>query len=101
MGLDLYVAIGDEELFAERMASILPNYSMNFLTNVFSSMPLRWWGCVNHSVLGIIALCLRAFENDGVRAKRAEQNEKKNCGRWFREFCRMDRSFTNSTPPGT
>ncbi len=50
---------------------------MNFLTNVFSSMPLHWWLAFIISVLGIAAICLRVFETDGVRAKRAEQSKKK------------------------
>jgi len=50
---------------------------MDFLTNVFSSMPLRWWVALIISVLGIAAICLRALESDGVRAKRAERNKKK------------------------
>jgi hypothetical protein len=43
-------------------------------------MPLRWWITLIISALGIIALCLRAFESDGVRAKRAERNKKKELG---------------------
>jgi hypothetical protein len=50
---------------------------MNFLTNALSSMPLHWWVSLIISTLGIIAICLRAFESDGVRAKRAERNKKK------------------------
>ena len=50
---------------------------MNFLTNVFSSMPLLWWVALIISALGIAAICLRVLESDGVRAKRAERNKKK------------------------
>ena len=50
---------------------------MNFLTLVFFSMPLRWWVAVIISVLGIATIGIRAFEPDGVRAKRAERNKKK------------------------
>src|SRR5260370_28642886 len=50
---------------------------MNFLTNVFSSMPLLWWIALIISALGIAAMCLRVLESDGVRAKRAERNKKK------------------------
>jgi hypothetical protein len=50
---------------------------MNFLTNVFSSMPLYLWVALIISVLGIAAVCLRALESDEVRAKRAERNKKK------------------------
>jgi hypothetical protein len=57
--------------------SVPPNNSMNFLTNVFSSMPLLWWVALIISALGIAAICLRALESDGVRAKRAERNKKK------------------------
>jgi hypothetical protein len=57
--------------------SIPPNNSMNFLTNVFSSMPLLWRVALIISALGIAAICLRVLESDGVRAKRAERNKKK------------------------
>jgi hypothetical protein len=50
---------------------------MNFLTSVFSSMPLHWWVALIISALGIAAICLRVLESDGVRAKRAERNKKK------------------------
>jgi hypothetical protein len=53
------------------------NDSMNFLTNGFSSMPLYWGVALIISVLGIVALCVRAFESDGVRSKGAERNQKK------------------------
>ena len=57
--------------------SVLPNNSMDFLTSVFSSMPLHWWVALIISALGIAAICLRALESDGVRAKRVERNKKK------------------------
>ncbi|MFZ1137897.1 MAG: hypothetical protein WAN76_01885 [Candidatus Sulfotelmatobacter sp.] len=50
---------------------------MNFLTSVVSSMPLHWWVALIISALGIAAICLRVLESDGVRAKRAERNKKK------------------------
>ena len=50
---------------------------MNFLTNVFSSMPLLCWVALIISALGITAICLRALESDGVRAKRAERKKTK------------------------
>jgi hypothetical protein len=50
---------------------------MNFLTNVFSSIPLLWWVALIISVLEIAAICLRVLESDGARAKRAERNKKK------------------------
>ena len=50
--------------------------SMNFLTNVFSSMALRWWVALIISGLGIAAICLRALESDEVRAQRADRNKK-------------------------
>jgi hypothetical protein len=50
---------------------------MNFLTKVFSSMPLLWWIALIISALGIAAICLRAWEGGGVRAKRAEQSKRK------------------------
>jgi hypothetical protein len=50
---------------------------MNFLTNVFSSMPLRWWVALIISVLGIALICIRAFETEEARVRRAERNKKK------------------------
>jgi hypothetical protein len=50
---------------------------MNFLISVFSSIPVLWWVALIISILGIAALCLRALESDGVRAKRAGRNKKK------------------------
>jgi hypothetical protein len=50
---------------------------MNFLTSVYSSLPLRWWIALTASALGIAAICLRVLESDGARAKRAERNKKK------------------------
>ena len=50
---------------------------MNFLINVFSSIPLLWWLALIISVLGIAALFVRVLENDSARAKRAERNKKK------------------------
>jgi hypothetical protein len=50
---------------------------MNFVTSISSSTPLNWWVALIISALGIAAICLRTFESDGVRAKRAERNKKK------------------------
>jgi hypothetical protein len=50
---------------------------MNFLTNVFASMPLPWWVALLISGLGVAAICLRALESDEVRAKRVDRNKKK------------------------
>ena len=47
---------------------------MQSLPDILSSVPLHWWVV---SVLGIAAICLRVFESDEVRAKRAERNKKK------------------------
>jgi hypothetical protein len=51
--------------------------SMNFLTSISSSMPLHWWVALIISVLGIAAICLRAFETEDSRTRRAEQTKKK------------------------
>jgi hypothetical protein len=50
---------------------------MNFLTSVFSSMPLRWWIALMVCAVGIAATCLRLMETDGARAKRADRKNKK------------------------
>jgi len=49
---------------------------MNFLTNALFTMPLLWRVALVISVIGIAAICLRALESDGMRAKRAERNRK-------------------------
>ena len=50
---------------------------MNFLTNVFPSISLRWWVILIISVLGIAAICIRALETEDGRARRAERDKKK------------------------
>ena len=40
-------------------------------------MPLRWWVALIISVLGIAAICIRAFETEDSRTRRAERNKKK------------------------
>jgi hypothetical protein len=49
---------------------------MNFLADVFSLMPLRWWVVLIVSVLGIAVICLRILESDSARGKRAERKKK-------------------------
>jgi hypothetical protein len=56
---------------------ILPTNSMNFLTSVYSSLPLRWWIALTASALGIAAICIRVLETDAIRAKRSERKQKK------------------------
>jgi hypothetical protein len=50
---------------------------MNFLTSVFSSMPPRWWLALILSALGTAVICMRAFETEDSRARRAERNKRK------------------------
>jgi hypothetical protein len=50
---------------------------MQSFPDILSSVPLRSWVALIISVLGIAAICLRVLESDGVRAKRAERNKKK------------------------
>jgi len=40
-------------------------------------MPLHWWVALIISALGIAAICLRAFETEDSRTRRAEQTKKK------------------------
>jgi hypothetical protein len=49
---------------------------MNFLTSVYSSLPLRWIA-LTASALGIAAICIRVLETDAIRAKRSERKQKK------------------------
>jgi hypothetical protein len=50
---------------------------MQFLLDILSSLPLYGWVALIVSALGIAAMCMRVFQTDGVRAKRAERNKKK------------------------
>ncbi len=50
---------------------------MQSLMDISSSIPLPWWVVLIISALGVTAICLRVFETDGVRARRAERNKKK------------------------
>jgi len=43
----------------------------------FRQVPLRWWIVLIVPLLGIAAICIRAFETEEVRARRAERNKKK------------------------
>jgi hypothetical protein len=56
---------------------ILLTNSMNFLTNVYSSVPIHWWFALIVSALGIAAICIRVLETDAIRAKRSERKQKK------------------------
>jgi hypothetical protein len=50
---------------------------MPSLLDILSSLPPYSWVALVISALGVAAICLRVFETDGVRAKRAERNKKK------------------------
>ena len=50
---------------------------MPSLLDILSSLPLYSWVALVISALGVAAICLRVLETDGVRAKRAERNKKK------------------------
>lgn len=50
---------------------------MNFLTSVYSSVPLRWWVALIVSALGIAAIFVRVLQTEAMRAKRSERNKKK------------------------
>jgi hypothetical protein len=49
---------------------------MHSLPDILSSIPLHWWIALIISVLGIAAICMRVFETEEARAKRAERNRK-------------------------
>jgi hypothetical protein len=50
---------------------------MKFLTNIFSSMSLRWWVALIISALGMAAICIRAFETEEAQTRRVERTKKK------------------------
>jgi uncharacterized membrane protein len=50
---------------------------MQSFPDILSSVPLRWWVALIISGLGIAAICIRAFETEDSRTRRAERNKKK------------------------
>jgi hypothetical protein len=50
---------------------------MHSLPDILSSVPLHWWVASIISVLGTAAICIRAFETEEARVRRAERNTKK------------------------
>jgi len=50
---------------------------MHSFPDILSSVPLHWWVALIISVLGIAAICIRAFETEEARVRRAERNKKK------------------------
>ena len=50
---------------------------MHSLPDILSLVPLHWWVVLIISVLGIAAFCIRAFETEEARARRAERNKQK------------------------
>jgi hypothetical protein len=66
---------------------------MNFLTSVYSSVPLHWWVALIVSALGIAAICIRVLERDAIRAKRSERKQKKE----LRSLAERISSYANTT----
>ena len=50
---------------------------MHSFPDFLSSVPLPWWIVLIVSLLGIAAICIRAFETEDSRATRNERNKKK------------------------
>lgn len=50
---------------------------MHSFPDILSAVPLRWWIVLIVPLLGIAAICIRTFESEEVRARRAERNKKK------------------------
>ena len=50
---------------------------MHSLPDILSSVPLQWWVALIISVPGIAAICIRAFETEEARVRRAARNKKK------------------------
>jgi hypothetical protein len=73
---------------------------MQSLTDVFSSIPLRWCVVLIISALGVAAICLRVFETDGVRAKRAERNKKKELRRLAQRISSYGHTVHQQYPTG-
>jgi hypothetical protein len=46
---------------------------MNSFMEIVSSIPLYWWIVSSIGALTIVAVCVRAFETDRSRTKRAER----------------------------
>ena len=50
---------------------------MNFVSGVLSFVPLRWWIILIVSALAIVAICVRAFETEKSRTKRAVRKKER------------------------
>jgi|SRR5262252_10985016 len=50
---------------------------MHSLPDTLSSVSLYWWVALIISVLGIAAICIRAFETEAARVRRADRNKKR------------------------
>lgn len=50
---------------------------MHSLPDILSSVPLRWWIVLIVPLLGMATICIRSFETEEVRARRAERYKKK------------------------
>jgi uncharacterized membrane protein len=74
---------------------------MNFLTSIFSSMPLLWWIALIVAALGIAAICIRAFETEEARARQAERNKKKDLRALAERISSYGHSVHQRYPKGT
>ena len=73
---------------------------MQSFMDIFSSIPLRWWVVLIISALGVAAICMRVFETDGVRAKRAERNKRKELRRLAQRILSYGHTVHQRYPTG-
>ena len=73
---------------------------MHSLPDILSSVPLRWWIALIVSVLGIATICIRAFETEEARARRAERNKRKELRSLAEKISSYGRSVHQRYPSG-
>jgi hypothetical protein len=69
---------------------------MHSLPDILASVPLHWWIALIVFAVGIVAICLRVLDSDGVRAKRTERKRRKEL-RLLDRIRNMGRAVTNVT----
>ena len=50
---------------------------MHSFADIFLRIPFHWWIVLISCAVALAAICMRAFESEESRAKRAEQNKRK------------------------
>jgi hypothetical protein len=73
---------------------------MHPLTDIFLRIPFHWWIVLISCALALAAICMRAFETEESRVKRAEQNKKKELRSLAEKISGYGRSVHQRYPTG-